>query len=81
MALPDYLPAAAGVLVEARHAFRDGLAETAAKEADDAVELALKTLIPLPPELRPGVGCCIKWPWHRVPQQPGCATLRFSTPS
>jgi tetratricopeptide (TPR) repeat protein len=51
----DFL-AAADTLLQAHHLYKAGLVDVAPRLADDAVELALKTLIPLPEELRGGRG-------------------------
>lgn len=56
MALEDDLLAAADTLVEAWHLLRGGHIERTVRLADDAVELALKTVIPLPDDLRPAPG-------------------------
>jgi tetratricopeptide (TPR) repeat protein len=49
----DFL-AAAGTLVQAQYLLKAGLVDVTARLADDAVELALKTLFPLTAELRGG---------------------------
>jgi len=51
----DFL-AAADTLLQAHHLYKAGLVDVAPRLADDAVELTLKTLIPLPEELRGGRG-------------------------
>jgi tetratricopeptide (TPR) repeat protein len=51
----DFL-AAADTLLQAHHLYKAGLVDVAPRLADDAVELTLKTLIPLPGELRGGRG-------------------------
>ena len=51
----DFL-AAADTLLQAHHLYKAGLVDVAPRLADDAVELTLKTLIPLPAELRGGRG-------------------------
>ncbi len=56
MPLEDDLLAAADTLVEAWHLLRGGHVERTARLADDAVELAIKAVIPLPEELRPKPG-------------------------
>ena len=48
--------AAADTLLQAHHLYKAGLVDVAPRLADDAVELTLKTLIPLPEELRGGRG-------------------------
>ena len=47
----DFL-AAADALVQAQYLLKAGLVDVTARLADDSVELALKTLFPLPPKLR-----------------------------
>lgn len=56
MDLEDDLRAAAETLLEANHLYRSGQMDVAPRLAADAVELALKTLIPLPAHLRSSPG-------------------------
>lgn len=76
MDLETDLLSAAETLVQANYLFKAGLVDVTARLADDAVELALKSLIPLPSTLRSGRGKVVA-ATHQYGYRRGQAEARF----